>query len=117
VDQLNGVRRLVESIRKQTEVYRQKRAARAPRVWLFLQYARVALGAALLASCAGLAVEGALFFRGATRAASALSVAIPAEIQDTRSALVQQLAITREDLVDQIAAARKDAFGQIAEST
>jgi hypothetical protein len=86
----------------------------ARQTWLFLHYLKLALACALLLAGVALAVQGVLFVRGATQAVSGLPVAVTAEIQDTRSALVQQVAITREDLIDQVAAARKDAFGQIA---
>ena len=115
MDQPKGVHRLLQSLRKQAEVYRQTGAAtRSSRLWLFLHYAKVALVCALLAACVGLAVEGALFFRGATRAVSSLSVAIPREIQETRSDLTYEIDMARDGLMDQVEAVRVGAFGQIA---
>lgn len=78
-----------------------------------LKLAFLALSCALLAAVAGVAVEAALLLHAATVAARGLPVAVSAELQTTRSALLAEVTATRKDLTSQIEGARKDVLVRV----
>jgi predicted aconitase len=73
---------------------------------------RKILGCALLAAMTGVAVQAILLLHEATRATMALPVAVSAELQATRAALVGEIAATRRDLTSQVEVARKDLLAR-----
>ena len=73
---------------------------------------RNGLVCALLAALVGVAVQAFLLLHAATRATTALPLAVSFEMQATRNALVVEIAATRRDLTAQVEAARKDLLAR-----